>query len=205
MPSHGYMNFGVVTPYFETTTGTKHVSLSHVTNDFEESRRVRKVSDGRIRLRKTLGKPTTDAALRLDVRWLARQGLIAPGITAEMPCAGGATASQTAASSCAMTRNGRISCSWSSHAGDRRAGLDHRPRHPPVGVDPLPLRGPTPLVSLSGVWQPASGPLRVCMAGFAASPVTAWPTAVPARIGSPASTGGANASPIASGPSRHGS
>ena len=26
------------------------------------------------------GKPTTDAALRLDVRWLARQGLIAPGI-----------------------------------------------------------------------------------------------------------------------------
>jgi len=33
---------------------------------------------------KRYGKPTTDAALRLGVRWLARQGLIAPGIAAEM-------------------------------------------------------------------------------------------------------------------------
>lgn len=34
---------------------------------------------------KRRGKPTTDMALRLDVRWLARQGLFHPGIVAWMP------------------------------------------------------------------------------------------------------------------------
>ena len=82
-PTHTGMNFGLVTPLLETTAWTKnYCCLSCLM--ISQNRAGCEVAMGGSGSGTREGNPTTDAALRLDVRWLARQGLIAPGIAAEM-------------------------------------------------------------------------------------------------------------------------
>ena len=59
-------------------------TTAHLPHDFGKSCR-EWVMGGHGSGRRWRAKPETDGALRLDVRWLVRQGLIQPGIVAWMP------------------------------------------------------------------------------------------------------------------------